>query len=452
MTGDSVASELVDYALGLEPDDLDGATIEVTKDRILDAVGCAVITASNAEPAIESLVTFSTTGPDEATVLGSAAPGPLGRVAMANAGLIRYLDWNDTYFTWNETYDAASAGHPSGTIGPVLAVAEATEATGEDILVATVAAYEVFCRCIEETVFQEDGLDHTTAALIASTLAGGRLRQMSDETLLEAVNIALGSHIPLWQNRSGELSDWKGLAVGEAARNAIDSIELAGLGLTGPKPVIEGRYGLANLLTHNPDLDPRRFGGNDGEFLINETTIKPFPVCGGIQAPLVCALELTESQDFDWTDVEAIRITTTPHTIKVCADSDAKWRPTNRNTADHSLPYCIARTLADGAISADSFYGSRLTDEAVTYLMDRMSIDEGEEASVTIEVAGRTLAASVGHEEYREHPLAEQALDEKVERTLGRALQPEQVEEVVAWVEGIEDQPSVDGLIAATDC
>ena len=50
--------------------------------------------------------------------------------------------------------------------------------------------------------------------------------------------------------------------------------------------------------------------------------------------------------------------------------------PDKRETADHSLPYCTAVALVDGAVSADQFSESRLTDPALLDLVARTTVIE----------------------------------------------------------------------------
>jgi hypothetical protein len=50
-----------------------------------------------------------------------------------------------------------------------------------------------------------------------------------------------------------------------------------------------------------------------------------------------------------------------------------KWDPRNRETADHSLPYEIARALVDGEIWIDSFNPDKLMDPAVRGLMEKIT-------------------------------------------------------------------------------
>jgi 2-methylcitrate dehydratase len=50
--------------------------------------------------------------------------------------------------------------------------------------------------------------------------------------------------------------------------------------------------------------------------------------------------------------------------------------PRTRETADHSLPYCTAVALVDGAVTADQFRPERLADPALLDLVARTSVVE----------------------------------------------------------------------------
>ena len=54
--------------------------------------------------------------------------------------------------------------------------------------------------------------------------------------------------------------------------------------------------------------------------------------------------------------------------------SAPKWDPHNRETADHSLPYLLARGLLDGDIYLDSFTQAKLTDPGVRQVMAKMTL------------------------------------------------------------------------------
>ncbi len=51
-----------------------------------------------------------------------------------------------------------------------------------------------------------------------------------------------------------------------------------------------------------------------------------------------------------------------------------KWKPATRETADHSLPYCVAVALADGAVTSRSFSAERISDPKLYELMQKIRV------------------------------------------------------------------------------
>src|SRR5262249_40236907 len=51
-----------------------------------------------------------------------------------------------------------------------------------------------------------------------------------------------------------------------------------------------------------------------------------------------------------------------------------KWRPTTRETADHSLPYCVAVALKEGKVTLESFDDAHLKDESLLALVQKIEV------------------------------------------------------------------------------
>jgi 2-methylcitrate dehydratase len=75
--------------------------------------------------------------------------------AFANGALVRYLDFNDTYL-------AKEPAHPSDNIAAILAVGEASRASGKRVIQAVALAYEVQCRFCDAAALRPRGWDHVT--------------------------------------------------------------------------------------------------------------------------------------------------------------------------------------------------------------------------------------------------------------------------------------------------
>src|SRR4029078_13181896 len=99
------------------------------------------------------------------------------------------------------------------------------------------------------------GWDPPVMSLPAVALAAGKLMKLSPGQLTQAVNLAVNDHIPMAQTRVGNLSDWKGFADAEAARNAVFVAALARGGLTGPAPIFEGESGLLTEVSGPANID-----------------------------------------------------------------------------------------------------------------------------------------------------------------------------------------------------
>ena len=116
--------------------------------------------------------------------------------------------------------------------------------------------------------------------------------QLSPGQLTLAVSLAINDHIPLAQTRVGELSDWKGLSVAEAGRNAVFAARLARARLTGPAPIFEGSSGFFQQVTGSASVDVDAFGGHDVPFRIHKYVFKPYPSLIYTQTAFVAGIEV----------------------------------------------------------------------------------------------------------------------------------------------------------------
>ena len=363
----TIDENLADYAAELSYDDLDDRTIEDAKDRLVDSIATAY--AGLDEQPVEAVREYAQRSGAErtATVIGGGE-GSLERATLANGSAIRYLDWNDTYLS-------LEPGHPSDNFGALLSVADAYESSGEELLAATALAYEVQTRLCDAASLRKNGWDHVNYGLASASLGAGKLMGLSTDELADAVRLAINGHAAMRQARTGELTEWKGMAFGNADRNAVVAAELAKAGINGPKPIFEGEFGVFNQLTGEFELDVEEFGGRSGDFKLPRTYIKRYPVEYHAQAAVNCALDMLEEQDLEWTDIEKIENETYEAAVSIIADEE-KWDPQTRETADHSMPYCIARAFIDGEMTIEQFDLEKVKADDVRELMDIMEVVE----------------------------------------------------------------------------
>jgi 2-methylcitrate dehydratase len=361
-----LARRLADYALGLRYEDLDPLTIERVKIHMIDSLGCGVGALN--EPAVRICreVALPVGGPS--TVIGTNRRTTPDLAAFANGAAIRYLDFNDTYV-------GKFAIHPSDNIAPCLAVAEAERASAQELITAIVVAYEVNCRLTDALDISARGWDPPIFGLPAVALATGRLMKLTPEQLTHAVGLAINDHVPLGLTRAGDLSEWKGIAVAEAGRNAVFAVRLARAGLTGPAPIFEGKTGMFEQITGAANIDVGSFGGHDRPFRINQCTLKLYPAVIYTQTAIVAAIEVAREVG-SLERIATIDIATSRRGYERTGSEPEKWDPKTRETADHSLAYITARAMFDGDINNKSFSEQKFRDPAVLAFMQKIKVAE----------------------------------------------------------------------------
>ncbi|PKB79118.1 MAG: hypothetical protein BZY88_14915 [SAR202 cluster bacterium Io17-Chloro-G9] len=412
----NIAERLSSFSASLRYQDIPEDVVHQTKRMIIDTLGCAFggYSGQPSKLARDLAATVSSTQP--ATVLGSGQTTSPDLAAFANGIMIRYLDFNDGY-------TSKESGHPSDSIAATLAATEVARAGGQRFITATVVAYEAFCRVCDAVDIKPQGFDHVTVGCVASTLGAAKGFGLSQEQTAQAVNMAVAANVALYQTRIGDVSMWKGCAYANASRNAVFTTLLARRGLTGPSPIFEGPGGYFKAVSGGGfDLEP--FGGEGRPFKIMECSIKRYPLGQYSQTVVQAALEVRH-QLGDVKDIAEVNIETLDKAVSIMAGDPEKWRPANRETADHSMPYTVGVALTHGSVGQEHFAPEYLGNEELLDLVSKVKVQVSEEANrrapeamlCRLEVvtgSGQRFSSEVAyHKGHYKDPLTDAELDEK---------------------------------------
>ncbi len=446
-----LADRLADYASRLRFDDLDPATIERAKSHVIDTLGCGIAALDETPVRICREVALAA-GSGDATVFGSARRTSPELAAFANGAAVRYYDLNDSYV-------GGLAGHPSDGIAACLAVAETEHASAAELVTAIVLAYEINCRLIDAFDVTARGWDSPVFSLPAVALAAGRLMRLSPDRLAQAVSLALNDHIPMGQTRAQALSDWKGLADAEAARNAVFAARLARAGITGPAPIFEGRKGFMQLVSGPGEVDVGAFGGQSREFRIHQCGIKAFPAVIYSQTAILAAIEVAQEVG-DLERIVAVEIASTRRGHQQAGSEPEKWAPDTKETADHSLPYLVARAMVDRNIDNESYAADKLHDPRILAFMRRITVKEDpafakprgnappNRVTATLD-GGRQVARQVDDMPgFPGTPTTRAEVERKFRANVGKRWRPERTGEVLPALWDLERAGDLRGLLA----
>jgi 2-methylcitrate dehydratase len=362
---DRTTEALARYVVSLRDEDLHPRAIHEAKRHVIDSLGCAMGGYASEPGVIGRRVAPAFGGSPSARLLGEGRRTTLEAAAFATSVMIRFLDANDTYVS-------RGSGHPSDMLGAILAVADARDVSGQQLLVATVAGYEVFGALADQVPLRDRGWDQGVFVAPAAAAGAGRLLGLSAEQMADALAIAATANVATRQTRAGDLSMWKGCATAVAAKAGLFAAQLAQEGMTGPTAAFEGRHGLWEQVMGPFELGA--LGGADRPFAIERTNLKSFATEYHAQAPVAMALALREKVTAEQIETIDVRIYAMAHSE--IASEPAKWDPRTRETADHSLPYMLAVALTDGRVGPASFEPARYLDPGIRPLMSRIRVAE----------------------------------------------------------------------------
>jgi 2-methylcitrate dehydratase len=445
---DKMTKTIARFATSLRYEDLTPDAVRATEKLLLDTFGCA-IGAYDSEPAqIARRLAARVSSDPPSRVWGSGELSSVEAAAFANGVMVRYLDFNDTYMS-------KEASHPSDMIAAILAVGEAHQVSGRQALLAIATAFEVEMNFADVCNLFNKGYDHGLYIGLGAVTGIGQLLGLTEEQMGNAIALTCTPNVPTRQTRSGALTMWKGCAAAASARAAIFAAELAKEGMTGPSAAFEGRHGIFEQVTGSFELAP--FPSKGAPFAVERSGLKYLPTEYNSQLPLYLILKLREKVAVE--EVESIHVEVYHFTYTEIGSEPEKWRPTTRETADHSLPYMLAAALSDGGISVESFSEERIRDPQLPPLMDRIKISENAEFSrkypesmecrieIKTKKGERFVEAGSYPRGHHKNPMTEAEVEQKFWKLCEGKVSRPQGQSVVNAVWNLESTPDVGQLL-----
>ncbi len=456
---DHITQILARYTVELTYDKVPQDVVEETKVRVLDSIGVAV-PAVFGEPVYKTrriLLDLGCNGLLCAEPILYPAVVPLEWACMTSSLMVRYLDFNDTYLSKEPL-------HPSDMIGGLLTLAGGLHRSGKDLITSIALAYEIGCRLCDCGSLRVHGWDHVNYILVAMTLAAGKLMNLDESQLSEALSIAVVSHASMRQARVGELSHWKAYATADAVRHSVFSCILAKHGVTGPDKPFTGEMGFIKQLLSNEfdDRPVRELENIPPPKKVRETIVKHFPVEIHSQTAVEAAQEIRRQVEIrEPDDIKKIEIYTFRVGYEIIARDPEKWDPKTKETADHSLPWITATALLEGEVWLHHYEPDRIRDPRVLSLLKRTEVKIDPEIDKLYPEAipnrvvvrlrdGKVVESRVdsplGHPR---RPMSWKDVESKFRRLVSPYMTKERVETVIQLVKSLENIDDVYELIDA---
>jgi len=363
----TITATMARWAASLRFEQISAEAIREAKRYLLDSLGCALGGYRQHDVTIALSVLDEIAGPGPATVIGSGKRIDAVSAALANALMVRVMDYNDIY--WQQ-----DPSHPSDIIPAAMACAERAGGDGRELIVGIVLGHEFemrLCECAFPGI-RERGWHHATLTAFASPIVAGRMLGLTPDQIQHAIGISGSRHATLGAVTAGKLTMMKNTVDPMATQSGVLAALLAEKGYSGPEHVIDGKEGLAHCLKPEWKLEILT-DGLGASWRILRCGMKAFPTEALTHAPISATLELIKENDLAPEQVKEVHIRSLARAADILADP-SKYDPRTKETADHSLPYVIAAAVAERQVTPLQFTDAKIMDPVIREQLHKVKV------------------------------------------------------------------------------
>ncbi|GAB3462975.1 MmgE/PrpD family protein [Actinophytocola sediminis] len=320
------------------------------RDRVLDVLGLCVAARELDTSTAALAYVRDQGGAGQAHVIGERTRVPAALAALANGVLAHSLDYDDTHLP--------SVLHPSASVVPAaLAVAEAVDAGGEELLAAIAVGLEVCVRIgmagydreAGNSVFFEHG-QHATSicGAIGGAVAAAMLLGLDEDGIANAIGISVSMAGGVIEaNRTG--GTVKRLHCGWAAHSGVSAAQLVRHGFTGPPTVLEGRFGFSQAFLRGQFNAEEITDGLGERWAVPGIFFKPYPA-NHFTHTIIDAGRALREQGVDPDQVASLTIGVPASVVRTVGEPiERKRTPSTPYEAQFSGPYAAAVGLFGGS-------------------------------------------------------------------------------------------------------
>ncbi|MFZ0792375.1 MAG: MmgE/PrpD family protein, partial [Candidatus Korobacteraceae bacterium] len=322
----AITTTMSEWAADLEFEQLSAEAVYQAKRFLLDSIGCALGGYQQHDVVIALDVLDEIAGPGKATVIGSGKRIDPVSASLANALMIRCMDYNDIY--WKQ-----DPSHPSDIFPAAIAACERMGSDGRELIVGLVLGHEFEMRLCEAAFpgIRERGWHHATLTAFVSPIVAGRMLRLTPKQIQHAIGISASARATLGAVTAGKLTMMKNTVDPLATQSGMLAALLAEKGYTGPEHIIDGKEGLVH--SFGPEWKLNILTDGLGEsWRITQCGMKAFPTEALTHTPISAVLALVRNHDLKPNDIARVHIRTTARGADILSDP-SKYDPHTKETA-----------------------------------------------------------------------------------------------------------------------
>ena len=391
-TGRTLAGQLAEHHARLKYTQIPAGSRVAMKRLLLDYLGVAIAGSETDSGRVAREFASLQGKAPEATLIGGGERVPMTAASFANAISCHSIELDDI--------DVLALFHFSPPVfSAALAVAEAAQASGKELLTALAAGCEVMERVsMAANNDLRNRAFHTTptCGVFGATVAAGKLMRLNAAKLTSALGLAGAQASGLMEMYGPSMQ--KRFNPGPAARNGVTAALMAKLGFTGADTIFEGERGFLHAFA----------GGKKGSEISRRLgaayelriEFKPYSCARPIHNAIDCALEIRREHAPRIGAIECIVVKRHPD----WSEYHRNATPRTYHEAQVSLPYSVAVAFVEGKALLAQYTDRKLKDPsirrlmAVTRIETDASLPRGVSCHMTVKLAsGEVHTAQVDY-------------------------------------------------------
>ncbi|MDM5200581.1 MmgE/PrpD family protein [Fictibacillus enclensis] len=361
MTLTEVLSEFVYH---LKYEDLEEVDVDFTKLCILDWYGSAL--AGSSEPPVQALKDLlEEWGGNPQASLVTGGKSSVGNAVLVNGAASHVVELDDIH--------KSSIIHAGTVVIPAaLAIAEAHQLSGKEMITAIAAGYEVCYRIGEAVSPSHYYYFHNTATCgtFGAAAAVAKLLKLNPVQMAHALGNAGSQAAGLWEFiEDGAMT--KQLHTAKAAYNGTMAAVLAQKSFTGASRILEGRRGFFEAMAEQADAQ-KITEGLGQQLKIRENSFKIHASCRHTHPSVDCVLKIKNAHEFQVEEIRSIKV----KTYKTVLEITDKPVVNSIYSSKFSTQFCAALAMYKGSASLSDFNEETLRSQIIKKLMAKVEVKE----------------------------------------------------------------------------
>jgi 2-methylcitrate dehydratase PrpD len=443
----TVTAQIAEWIAKVDDADTPPVAIERVQNLVLDSIGNQFAGMAVSTGRLLSEWVKAQGGAPVCTVTAHDFKTTPAFAALVNGAASHSLENDDI---------ATFSSHPNSPLtAATLALGEQLDATGREFVLAWLIGWEITAQTMKvclgprgNELINRGWFNQGFQETLGVAALAARLLKLDVEQTRMALGNAASAMAGMMKNRG---TDTKGFTAGSAAMHGVMAAELASMGFTADRDILDGELGVARLLgLENGDADRMLDGLGSWDLATRGSTIRLHACCGAAHWSMDAMQRIVRRRPVVPDEVASIDV----EIPEFLTDMVPVHEPRTGLEAKYSLEYDVVAIVLDGRAGINQYTDDAIQRPAAQRLMQRVNtipVNGPLESRVVLTLTnGEQLEESVN----RAHgnpadPLTQQEIVEKFNECAEALTSTAQRERVIALCAGLESLDSVRELADA---